>query len=305
MPGRLDFEHELHDEAENPVKDMEFGLVMQYGGGDQPGERVPGEEGYETGTVVELGSSISGVVKATIESSDGPNKMDVDEPEEEEEEEDNTLIPGPIPIVDTASVQDGAFPSMASSSRGLASSSTKTSKKSNANKQQSSVASSMDGPAASASSLPSSSVHLLVPSSDPLHASPSQSSTNLPSAAVESPNPPPPPLPFSDSAVSSSTFQHSPAPVPAPLPPHPTASVPPVPVVAPLAVNTDSPDYLEDSDDLMLKLAILEIYNDKLDRRREAKNVMFQRGLMDHKKVRSCYPAFCLHIIAMGFACRD
>ena len=30
---------------------------------------------------------------------------------------------------------------------------------------------------------------------------------------------------------------------------------------------------------------MLDIYNDKLDRRKEAKNVLFQRGLMEHKKV--------------------
>lgn len=36
MPGRLEFEHEVDNEAEIPVKDMEFGLVYKYGGDRQP-----------------------------------------------------------------------------------------------------------------------------------------------------------------------------------------------------------------------------------------------------------------------------
>ena len=36
MPGRLEFEHEVDNEAEIPVKDMEFGLVYKYGGDQQP-----------------------------------------------------------------------------------------------------------------------------------------------------------------------------------------------------------------------------------------------------------------------------
>jgi len=36
MPGRLEFEHEVDNDAEIPVKDMEFGLVFKYGGDQQP-----------------------------------------------------------------------------------------------------------------------------------------------------------------------------------------------------------------------------------------------------------------------------
>jgi transcriptional adapter 2-alpha len=36
MPGRLEFEHEVENEAEMAVKDMEFGLVWKYGGDEQP-----------------------------------------------------------------------------------------------------------------------------------------------------------------------------------------------------------------------------------------------------------------------------
>lgn len=40
MPGRLEFEHEVENEAEMPVKDMEFGLVFRYGGDQQPQAKV-------------------------------------------------------------------------------------------------------------------------------------------------------------------------------------------------------------------------------------------------------------------------
>ncbi|WVQ94642.1 hypothetical protein IAU59_001722 [Kwoniella sp. CBS 9459] len=36
MPGRLEFEHEVDNDAEMAVKDMEFGLVYKYGGDEQP-----------------------------------------------------------------------------------------------------------------------------------------------------------------------------------------------------------------------------------------------------------------------------
>jgi transcriptional adapter 2-alpha len=37
MPGRLEFEHEVYEnEAEQMVKDFEFGLVWKYGGDEQP-----------------------------------------------------------------------------------------------------------------------------------------------------------------------------------------------------------------------------------------------------------------------------
>jgi len=36
LPGRLEFEHELDNEAEDLVKDLEFGIVTQYGGDSIP-----------------------------------------------------------------------------------------------------------------------------------------------------------------------------------------------------------------------------------------------------------------------------
>lgn len=51
MPGRLEFEYELENEAELVIKDLEFGLVLQYGGADQPMAKVtrPVEEEEEEG----------------------------------------------------------------------------------------------------------------------------------------------------------------------------------------------------------------------------------------------------------------
>lgn len=41
MSGRLDFEHELENDAEESIKDMEFGLVYEWGGEDQPDPGPP------------------------------------------------------------------------------------------------------------------------------------------------------------------------------------------------------------------------------------------------------------------------
>ncbi|EIW68866.1 hypothetical protein TREMEDRAFT_31549 [Tremella mesenterica DSM 1558] len=57
MPGRLEFEHELENDAEMVVKDMEFGLVFKYGGDEQPAAKITrlpdaedqGGEGQHTG----------------------------------------------------------------------------------------------------------------------------------------------------------------------------------------------------------------------------------------------------------------
>ncbi|KDQ21201.1 hypothetical protein BOTBODRAFT_182607 [Botryobasidium botryosum FD-172 SS1] len=41
MPGRLEFETEVENDAEDLIKDLEFGLVMEYGGADQPAPPEP------------------------------------------------------------------------------------------------------------------------------------------------------------------------------------------------------------------------------------------------------------------------
>lgn len=41
MPGRVEFETEVENDAEDTVKDLEFGLVMEYGGREQPEGEPP------------------------------------------------------------------------------------------------------------------------------------------------------------------------------------------------------------------------------------------------------------------------
>lgn len=40
LPGRLEFEHELDNDAEDLVKDLEFGIVLEYGGDQLPIDRL-------------------------------------------------------------------------------------------------------------------------------------------------------------------------------------------------------------------------------------------------------------------------
>jgi len=68
MPGRLEFEHEVDNEAEIPVKDMEFGLVYKYGGDQQPAAK-PAE------------------VKPAEEEEEEEAEEEVKEEEEEEDDE--------------------------------------------------------------------------------------------------------------------------------------------------------------------------------------------------------------------------
>ncbi|GHJ85252.1 hypothetical protein NliqN6_1654 [Naganishia liquefaciens] len=44
MPGRLEFEHEVDNDAEVVIKDMEFGLVYAYGGDEQPEAPTKGDK---------------------------------------------------------------------------------------------------------------------------------------------------------------------------------------------------------------------------------------------------------------------
>ena len=49
--------------------------------------------------------------------------------------------------------------------------------------------------------------------------------------------------------------------------------------------RADPQDEMEDEDELEIKLAMLDIYFSKLDKREEAKDLIFDRGLTDHKRV--------------------
>lgn len=51
------------------------------------------------------------------------------------------------------------------------------------------------------------------------------------------------------------------------------------------AVMPTPPTVDEPEDDLVLKLAILEMFNERYDRRMAAKEIIFDRGLMNYRQV--------------------
>lgn len=87
MSGRLDFETEIENDAEEHVKDLEFGLVMGYGGADQPEPGPPPASEPSTGE------------KNTVEG--GPGSGDA-------ESNDTTLegsLPDPIETEDSTALK--------------------------------------------------------------------------------------------------------------------------------------------------------------------------------------------------------
>lgn len=100
MPGRLEFEQEIDNEAENLVKDLEFGVVLQYGGDEIPEDendpdvkaRVKWEEEKLLGlhdsmtpapNGVMNGHHINGIVKKEVRKSEDITMANGDEEEEE------------------------------------------------------------------------------------------------------------------------------------------------------------------------------------------------------------------------------
>lgn len=92
MPARLEFEHEVDNDAEMAVKDMEFGLVMQYGGDEQPQAKITRppdeeeEEDEEGGGEDEKGVEKKGKVKKEKqkedEKEDKPVSPAIEDPDE-------------------------------------------------------------------------------------------------------------------------------------------------------------------------------------------------------------------------------
>lgn len=84
-----------------------------------------------------------------------------------------------------------------------------------------------------------------------------------------------------DPSASSSTSNTATATAPEPPPPvqHPNPA-------APLADPDDkAPDWDEDPADLQLKLEVLDMYNERLDRRARKKEFVLERRLVEMKKV--------------------
>ncbi|CAE6432428.1 unnamed protein product [Rhizoctonia solani] len=71
MPGRREFEHEAENEAEDLVKDLEFGIVLDYGGDQQPDDEEKPE-----------GDSMDVDVEVKVENESGAKNSDPDDEEE-------------------------------------------------------------------------------------------------------------------------------------------------------------------------------------------------------------------------------
>lgn len=102
MPGRLEFEQEVDNEAENLVKDLEFGVVLQYGGDKIPEDendpdvkaRVKWEEEkllglHDSSTPAPNGSmnghQMNGIVKKEVKKASSEDVIMANGEEEEEE----------------------------------------------------------------------------------------------------------------------------------------------------------------------------------------------------------------------------
>lgn len=96
MPGRLEFETEVENEAEEQVKDLEFGLVMEYGGAEQP-------EGDPPAAIMEAER------KAANEEDgdgDGDVKMEDENDKDKGKKDEEPEVPlGPPPVETPASLE--------------------------------------------------------------------------------------------------------------------------------------------------------------------------------------------------------
>ena len=76
LPGRLEFEHELDNEAEDLVKDLEFGIITQYGGDSIPFDDtippVPPSEKPDS-TVSNSGSTLDPINQSQNPTNGGVN----------------------------------------------------------------------------------------------------------------------------------------------------------------------------------------------------------------------------------------
>ncbi|KAG9006783.1 Transcriptional adapter ada2 [Tulasnella sp. JGI-2019a] len=98
MPGRLEFETEVENEAEDTVKDLEFGLVMDYGGREQP-------EGDPPAAIVETNDSKdpeeAGGLRKTDPSGSkglggGESSREGDEDDKDNQDDDGPQGPPPL-----------------------------------------------------------------------------------------------------------------------------------------------------------------------------------------------------------------
>lgn len=188
MPGRLEFEHEVDNDAEVAVKDMEFGLVWKYGGDEQPAAKV---------TV------------AVVEEEE--EEDDDDEDDSDEDEGENGKKNGKVKDKDKAKAKEKA--------------------KSEAVKEEKEEKKEDEMDVDGVETKPD----ITVTEADATNGSPKQSKDK------------------------GKDKEENPEETPT--------------------------DDIEDEGELEVKLALLDIYFSKLDKREEAKELIFDRGLTDYKRV--------------------
>jgi transcriptional adapter 2-alpha len=118
LPGRLEFEHELDNEAEDLVKDLEFGIVTQYGGDLIPFEDTPppppGEESDSAApnSISQSQNVINGGVNGHTASVNGnagnqqkSEPVDKSAEDEEEAEAEENMMPPPIETDDSIALK--------------------------------------------------------------------------------------------------------------------------------------------------------------------------------------------------------
>lgn len=218
MPGRLEFETEYEQEAENYVKDMEFGKVYKYGGETMPSEmealggkaekgksrmEASGRGGPSLGS---RGATKATKSKAQEEGAEAPEgevdkeKVESDDEEREEEDEEEG---------EKEEVEEGEDDDEDKEEEG---------------EEAEEDVSTMDV------------------------------DTTQADATTD------------EQAVADATATKT------------------VDQAAPAESDERAPDWDEDDADLNLKLTVLEIYNERLDRRSRRKEFIFGRNLVDYKR---------------------
>lgn len=242
MPGRLEFETEYEQEAENLTKDMEFGKVYDFGGDKLAGEqealggatatagqrragpsssRIGGSMGVKRKDKAEKGAEKD---KSKEGEDDAQAEKDDDDDAEDENEADITKDEDDEPDEDPEPDED-ADVTMA---------------------DKDDAASSEPGTPAPAPAAV---------------AAGGESSTAAPDAAAEA-----------AAAAAAALPQADP--------------------------EDRAADWDEDPQDLDLKLTVLEMYNERLDRRGRRKHFIFERNLIDYKRVSRCAPCAKAHWLA-------
>ena len=117
LPGRLEFEHELDNEAEDLVKDLEFGIITQYGGDSIPFDDTapppplsekPDSAALNSGPVLDQSQNvINGSVNghATLLNGNAGNlksePVDKSADDDEDAEAEENMMPPPIETDDS------------------------------------------------------------------------------------------------------------------------------------------------------------------------------------------------------------